>query len=345
MNMKKVFMILIAFALVFTMAGAVSADDEQMTNYGTSQGTLVDYTNTATAEILVTIPAEIYLVEDYTPVYVSDNFGDYPNIGYLAEVVVKKMVLSSASKYLTIAVDSQNDFYLTSGNGKVGYEIHWQGLMYSSIISPDTSDSVVIQELYAVEKQGYPQTLPVSAELEFWVTENIFAAGSYQDTLTFTVSELDYTEQEEEFIVCSFSNCALEEDHIGYCLDDEGNHAEDCVFYNADPSSDHEGSCAMSESEDQCTLSEYCVLGEEHSGICRDNGGYEISENIELTGCVEGCAFSEGHIGECVVVTGDACGHNGAVEEGGEIAVCVLESEHDGDHRDSYGNVIAYPSD
>ena len=281
MNMKKVFMILIAFALVFTMTGAVSAEDEQMTNFGSSQGTLVDYTNTATAEILVTIPAAIYLVEDYTPVYVSDNFGDYPNIGYLAEVVVEKMVLSSASKYLTIAVDSQNDFYLTSGSGKVGYEIHWQGLMYSSIISPDTSDSVVIQELYAVEKQGYPQTLPVSAELEFWVTENIFAAGSYKDTLTFTVEELEYTEgEEDESNYCYItSSCVLEEGHDGPCLDADNNHVSECVFYT-EGYSDHEGSCDMRKVDEQCQLSENCVLGDGHSSeVCRSADGFEISEN------------------------------------------------------------------
>lgn len=162
--MKKVLMILLTLAMVFSMAGVVSADDTTDIT-GNSGNTEVTY-NTEQGYI-VTIPTKVAFAEGSLE---SANFVKATN------------VLLPDGALLEVNVSSPNDFNLVYGSGLTVSKIPYIVTKYDGNIA--VNNDPVLQVASGVTES--------SADLTFSTTEeNVKQAtlsGEHKDTLEFTVT-------------------------------------------------------------------------------------------------------------------------------------------------------------
>ena len=176
MKMKNVLMILISLAVVFAMAGAAGANEVNQDSQYKSADTQVTYT--MNEGYIVTIPAGVAL--------------SMANNAYVAngsEEISADKVRINAGKVLTVKI-SGNDYDSDGGNWVLKETNQGSGkLNYTIKNDQDTAlgnNTVVLSVLAGHGWDGGIFT-SVSKILSF-KTEEVKISGSFEDTLTFTVS-------------------------------------------------------------------------------------------------------------------------------------------------------------
>ena len=364
MSLKKVFMILLAFAMVFTMAGAVSADDTE------SEDIILHDWSSASEDVPVTLEFksdDMFIVTIPSAFVIHDNDGDGTYESDEQRLSIDAVTLELESQYLTITVDSMNEFYLKSGNTDISYDLKYANsnnpndVDSGEIITSGTSE--LIEILTGTPDEGIE--LPKYIMMKAVVTGNTdkLLTGTYEDSLTFSASITAYMCQINDNCVfynghedyngegasdgclytdtvnegeCSKnpSTCVLGAEHLGECIGTLADYimcqkGSSCVFHNG-----HEGDCVEGtdhSSGSQCSVDGSCVLAESHEDCCRDFFGSYIpcSKNLDDDGSTW-CAFYSNHEGECVE----------SEYTYGECVDCALEIDHEGSHRDYFGKEI-----
>lgn len=179
--MKKVLMILLALAMVFSMAGVVSADDTQDVSGGNGESTSVDVTQNVDYSFTVRMPVSI-------PLATAQSYTDE---GFDAEVNLEVIALQvDSDTNLFVKISSPNKFNVTANNGnsKIPYKA---GLLTNG----EYVDCVDGQSVLQADRIGAVATMKFFAtDADIKAAKN---AGKHTDSLTFSFT---FEEKTEYFI-------------------------------------------------------------------------------------------------------------------------------------------------
>ena len=168
--MKKVLMILLALAMVFSMAGVVSADGTQDVSGGNGKSTSVDVTQNVDYSFTVRMPVSI-------PLATAQSYTDE---GFDAEVYLEVTALQvDSDNNLFVKISSPNNFNVTANNGnsKIPYKA---GLLTNG----EYVDCVDGQSVLQADRIGAVATMKFFAtDADIKAAKN---AGKHTDSLTFT---------------------------------------------------------------------------------------------------------------------------------------------------------------
>ena len=184
--MKKVLLLLLTFAVIFTMAGAVSAVE-------ITGDASVDQTGEMTAELPI---AESYVVSFPEKVTPAITVNGYSDISEPVVISVSNAIIDT-KKGLFITLESANEFTIKSGDkSSVQYVVGIEG---ENNVYTNLSNGDYIQKVFAGEAVENAKI----TNLKFYTTKEWMSkarvGGSHTDTLTFTCSIEDVVSQTDDF--------------------------------------------------------------------------------------------------------------------------------------------------
>lgn len=177
MKMKNVLMILISLAVVFAMAGAAGANDVNQVNQNSQdQKADTQVTYTMNEGYIVTIPVSVSL---------SMEGNEYEATG--SEPISADNVRINAGKVLKVNISGHD--YGSDGGKWVLKETQGSGELTYTIKKGDSElgNNAVVLSVQAGTGWDRGSFTRVSETLSF-KTEEVTISGSFEDTLTFTVS-------------------------------------------------------------------------------------------------------------------------------------------------------------
>lgn len=185
--MKKVLLNLLGVALILSMAGVVGA------------GTLIPNPLDYDADVSSSLIVVTYSVSESYVVNIPDSI----TVGTKYNVYLEGPAIINSDKFLNVYINSTNNWKLIedlSGNDNPGtpasipYSLSAKVLIYSDLVQGYGSTQNILIQSDADEP--YKQTLiftskagrdPVASDLTFNLLGTAAHAGTYKDTVTFTV--------------------------------------------------------------------------------------------------------------------------------------------------------------